>query len=146
MTARGSLVSAKKLDLSSSGATKKSLQSKVKILVKCNQPLAKESFDSPCLSSPIAPARDTSEVPPIQDNINEKDLDSLSMEPKSSKKVLDSTTISSAVQDYYVGIPYDESLGKYVPQNKRDEIILLLTSHLKTMQKQLQGWSDWAKV
>ncbi|KAH0669494.1 hypothetical protein KY285_023656 [Solanum tuberosum] len=47
------------------------------------------------------------------------------------------------VPDYYVGILYDESLRKYVPQNKRDEDILLLTSHLKTLQKELQRWSDW---
>ncbi|XP_004247551.1 putative E3 ubiquitin-protein ligase RF298 [Solanum lycopersicum] len=144
MSAYCSFVLDKKLDSSFSGATRKSSHSKMKILVKCNQPLAKESFDSQCLSSPIAPASDTSKVPPITDNISEKDLDSLSMEPKSSKKIPANTTISSAVQDYFVGIPYDESLGKYVPRNERDETILFLTSHLKTLQEELQGWSDWA--
>ncbi|KAH0633937.1 putative E3 ubiquitin-protein ligase RF298 [Solanum tuberosum] len=144
MTAWGSLVLDKKLNSSSSGATKKSSHSKVKISVKCNQPLAKASSDSPCLSSSIAPASDTSKVPPMQDNTNEKDLDSLAMEPKSSKKVPDNIIVSSAVPDYYAGIPYDESLGKYVPQNERDETILLRTSRLKTLQKELQGWSDWA--
>ena len=34
-------------------------------------------------------------------------------------------------------------MGKYVPQNKKYETIFLLTSHLKTLQKELQGWSDW---
>ncbi|KAH0738684.1 hypothetical protein KY290_037389 [Solanum tuberosum] len=144
MTAWGSLVLDKKLNSSSSGATKKSSHSKVKISVKCNQPLAKASSDSPCPSSSIAPASDTSKVPPMQDNTNEKDLDSLAMEPKSSKKVPDNIIVSSAVPDYYAGIPYDESLGKYVPQNERDETILLRTSRLKTLQKELQGWSDWA--
>jgi len=134
----------KKLNSSSSDATKKSSHSKVKTSVKCNQPLAKASFDSPCPSSSIAPASDTSKVPPMQDNTNEKDLDSLAMEPKSSKKVPDNIIVSSAVPDYYAGIPYDESLGKYVPQNERDETILLRTSRLKTLQKELQGWSDWA--
>uniref|UniRef100_A0A3Q7I6W2 RING-type domain-containing protein n=1 Tax=Solanum lycopersicum TaxID=4081 RepID=A0A3Q7I6W2_SOLLC len=144
MSACCSFVLDKKLDLSSSGSTKKSSHPKMKNLVKFNQPLTKESFDSQCLSSPIAPASDTSKVPPIKDNINEKDMDSLSMEPKFSKKVPDNTTISSAVQDYYVGIPYNESLGKYVPRNERDENILFLTSHLKTLQEELQRWSDWA--
>ncbi|KAG5587584.1 hypothetical protein H5410_048018 [Solanum commersonii] len=144
MTAWGSLVLDKKLNSSSSGATKKSSHSKVKISVKCNQPLAKASSDSPCPSSSIAPASHTSKVPPMQDNTDEKDLNSLAMEPKSSKKVPDNIIISSAVPDYYAGIPYDESLGNYVPQNERDETILLLTSRLKTLQKELQGWSDWA--
>ncbi|WMV47517.1 hypothetical protein MTR67_040902 [Solanum verrucosum] len=137
MTAWGSLVLDKKLNSSSSGATKKSSHSKVKIPVKCNQPLAKASSDSPCPSSSIAPTS-------MQDYTNEKDLDSLAMEPKSSKKVPDNIIVSSAVPDYYAGIPYDESLGKYVPQNERDETILLRTSRLKTLQKELQGWSDWA--
>ncbi|WMV47519.1 hypothetical protein MTR67_040904 [Solanum verrucosum] len=51
-----------------------------------------------------------------------------SMELKSSIKAPNNTTISSVVPNYY-----DESLGKYVLQNKRDEVILLLISHLKTV-------------
>ncbi|KAH0634976.1 hypothetical protein KY284_037762 [Solanum tuberosum] len=144
MTAWESLVLDKNVNLSFSGVTKKSSHSKGTTCIKCNQPLAKASSDSPCLSSFIAPASDTSKVPPMQDNVNDKDMDSLAMEPKSSKKALDNTTISSAVPDYFVGIPYDESLGKYVPQNERDETILLRTSRLKSLQKELQGWSDWA--
>ncbi|TMW89979.1 hypothetical protein EJD97_016365 [Solanum chilense] len=45
------------------------------------------------------------------------------MELKSSKKVPDNTTISSALKDYYVGIPY---------------------MSLWTLQKELQWWFDWA--
>ncbi|KAG5605955.1 hypothetical protein H5410_027447 [Solanum commersonii] len=78
----------KKLNSSSSDAAKKSSHSKVKTSVKCNQPLAKASFDSPCPSSSIAPASATSKVPPMQDNIKEKDPNLLSMEPNSSKKTL----------------------------------------------------------
>ncbi|KAK4710283.1 hypothetical protein R3W88_004796 [Solanum pinnatisectum] len=33
---------------------------------------------------------------------------------------------------------------KYVPQNERDEVILLRTFLLKILQKELQGWADWA--
>ncbi|WMV29891.1 hypothetical protein MTR67_023276 [Solanum verrucosum] len=80
----------------------------------------------------------------MQENVNEKDPDLLFLKPKPSENLTDNTTISSMVPDYYVGILYDESLRKYVPQNERDEDILLLTSHLKTLQKELQRWSDWA--
>ncbi|XP_015161583.1 putative E3 ubiquitin-protein ligase RF298 [Solanum tuberosum] len=90
MTAWGNLDLDKKLNSSFSDATKKSSHSKVKTSVKCNQPLEKASFDSPCPSSSIAPAR------------------------------------------------------KYVPQNQRDETILLRTSRLETLKKELQGWFDWA--
>lgn len=121
ITAWGNLVLDKKESSSdSSDATKKSSHIKVNISVKSNKPSAK--------------ATDTSSVPSMQDNVNEKD-------PNLSP---DNTTISSVVPDYYVGIPYDESLGKYIPQNERDEAILMLTSRVKTLQKELQGWSNWA--
>lgn len=48
------------------------------------------------------------------------------------------------VPDYYVDIPYDESLGKYIPQNERHGAILVLAPHIMTLQKELQHWSDWA--
>ncbi|KAG5605961.1 hypothetical protein H5410_027453, partial [Solanum commersonii] len=57
----------------------------------------------------------------------------------SSINALDNTTISFAKLDYY-----DEPLGKYVPQNKRDEAPLLLISHLKTLWKEFQGCSNWS--
>ncbi|TMW85793.1 hypothetical protein EJD97_022490 [Solanum chilense] len=144
MTAWERLVLDKNVNLSFTGVPKKNSRSKSTTCIKHNLPLQKASSDSPCHSSSIAPASDTSKVPHMQANVNDKDPDSLFMDPKSSKKALDNTTISSAVPNYYVDIPYDESLGKYVPQNERDETILLRIFRLKSLQKELQGWSDWA--
>ncbi|KAG5587586.1 hypothetical protein H5410_048020 [Solanum commersonii] len=41
-------------------------------------------------------------------------------------------------------IKQEKALKQGIPQNERDEAILSLTSHLKTPQKKLQGWADWA--
>ncbi|CAN4093164.1 unnamed protein product [Withania somnifera] len=145
ITAWGSLVLEKALNSSgSSGATKKSSHSKVNTSVNSNKPLAKPSSDSLYPSSSIAPATDTSSLPPMEDNVNKKDHDSLALEPKSSIKAPDNTTIPSVVPEYCSGFQYDESLGKYVPQNKIQETILVLVPHMKTLQKELQQWSDWA--
>ncbi|KAJ0265027.1 putative E3 ubiquitin-protein ligase RF298 [Hirschfeldia incana] len=46
--------------------------------------------------------------------------------------------------DYYTGIPYDASLGIYVPRNKRDELVLKLVPRMKDLQNELQVWTDWA--
>ncbi|KAJ0243238.1 putative E3 ubiquitin-protein ligase RF298 [Hirschfeldia incana] len=46
--------------------------------------------------------------------------------------------------DYYAGIPYDASLGIYVPKNKRDELVLKLAPRVKDLQNELQVWTDWA--
>lgn len=132
----------------SSGAATKSSSSKVNTSVKNSSPIAEGSSDSLCPCSSTAPATDDSGV---QDTVitspavNKKDPSSLALDPKSSIKAPGgSTTSSSEVPDYYAGIPYDESLGKYVPQNERDAAILLLTPHMKTLQKELQRWTDWA--
>ncbi|KAJ4876539.1 putative E3 ubiquitin-protein ligase RF298 [Raphanus sativus] len=46
--------------------------------------------------------------------------------------------------DYYTGIPYDASLGIFVPRNKRDELVLKLAPRVKDLQSELQVWTDWA--
>ncbi|KAF8115438.1 hypothetical protein N665_0027s0052 [Sinapis alba] len=46
--------------------------------------------------------------------------------------------------DYYAGIPYDASLGIYVPRNKRDELVLKLAPRVKDLPNELQVWTDWA--
>ncbi|KAG2330811.1 hypothetical protein Bca52824_001991 [Brassica carinata] len=51
---------------------------------------------------------------------------------------------SEAAPDYYTGIPYDASLGIYVPRNKRDELVLKLAPRMKDLQNELQVWTDWA--
>ncbi|GFZ14066.1 RING/U-box superfamily protein [Actinidia rufa] len=44
----------------------------------------------------------------------------------------------------YVGIPYDKSLGQWVPQDKKDEMILKLVPRVRELQNQLQEWTEWA--
>ncbi|KAK4482245.1 hypothetical protein RD792_009396 [Penstemon davidsonii] len=46
--------------------------------------------------------------------------------------------------DYYAGIPYDDTLQKYVPQDDKDKTILMLVSHKEALEKEVQGWVDWA--
>lgn len=50
----------------------------------------------------------------------------------------------SEMPDYYAEIPYDKSQGKYIPQNKKDEVILKLVPRLQTLQWELTGWVEWA--
>ncbi|KZV43102.1 hypothetical protein F511_04494 [Dorcoceras hygrometricum] len=46
--------------------------------------------------------------------------------------------------DYFSGIPYDETLQKYLPQDDRDETILILAPHKRALERELQGWTHWA--
>ncbi|KAL6271716.1 hypothetical protein ACE6H2_028627 [Prunus campanulata] len=54
------------------------------------------------------------------------------------------TSESPKILDYCAGIPYDKSLGKYVPQDEKDELILKLVPRLEELQNELQGWTKWA--
>ncbi|XP_031100698.1 putative E3 ubiquitin-protein ligase RF298 [Ipomoea triloba] len=64
--------------------------------------------------------------------------------PMPSPKPPGNTSTSSSVSTYYTGIPYDESLGKYVAQNEKDETILMLIPYIQNLEKQIAVWSDWA--
>ncbi|CAL0316178.1 unnamed protein product [Lupinus luteus] len=59
--------------------------------------------------------------------------------PKSEPTSFDAQNIL----DECVGIPYDESLGMYVPRDQKDEIILKLVPRVHLLQGELQSWSSW---
>lgn len=69
----------------------------------------------------------------------------LPSEKKSGSESEEKASVSTKpAPDYYAGIPYDASLGIYVPRNKRDELILKLAPRMKDLQNELQVWTDWA--
>ncbi|KAK1560578.1 hypothetical protein Q3G72_028270 [Acer saccharum] len=82
-------------------------------------------------SSQLAPVSDSSSTLPA---LNSELVASSSTEKINAPK----TT------DYYAGIPFDESLGKYVSQNTKDEIILKLVPQKDELQKEVNNWTEWA--
>ncbi|KAL1132961.1 hypothetical protein V6Z11_A12G007800 [Gossypium hirsutum] len=62
---------------------------------------------------------------------------------KPTPKAKSSTSMSSKSIDYCAGIPYDESLGKYIPQNEKDEMILKLVPRIEELQNELDSWTQW---
>lgn len=60
-----------------------------------------------------------------------------------SKGGADVSDTSKAI-DYYSLIPFDETRQKYVPEDDKDEAILLLVPHKQDLEKELQGWTAWA--
>ncbi|ESQ37980.1 hypothetical protein EUTSA_v10028432mg [Eutrema salsugineum] len=69
----------------------------------------------------------------------------LASEKKSGSESEEKASVSTKpAPDYYAAIPYDASLGIYLPRNKRDELILKLVPRMKDLHKELQVWTDWA--
>ncbi|CAL0300569.1 unnamed protein product [Lupinus luteus] len=62
----------------------------------------------------------------------------------SKPKSQPSPSDAQKIPDYYVGIPYDESLGKYVPRDQKDQCILELVPEVHLLQGKLQRWVNWA--
>ncbi|CAL1362111.1 unnamed protein product [Linum trigynum] len=46
--------------------------------------------------------------------------------------------------EYCTGIPFDKSLGKYIPRDKKDELTLKLVKRLEGLQNEVQSWIEWA--
>ncbi|KAL6499497.1 hypothetical protein OROGR_027407 [Orobanche gracilis] len=46
--------------------------------------------------------------------------------------------------DYYDKIPFDEIIQKYVPRDDKDKTLLILVPLKAGLEKELQGWTDWA--
>ncbi|KAK6286260.1 hypothetical protein POUND7_012439 [Theobroma cacao] len=63
-------------------------------------------------------------------------------EKKSTSKAKGSTSVSSKTPDYYARIPYDQSLGKYIPQDEKDELILKLVPRVQDLQNELHSWTQ----
>ncbi|KAJ4956603.1 hypothetical protein NE237_013386 [Protea cynaroides] len=42
------------------------------------------------------------------------------------------------------GIPYDKTLGRWVPQDEKDEMVLKLVPRVRELQNQLHEWTEWA--
>ncbi|XP_015578234.2 putative E3 ubiquitin-protein ligase RF298 isoform X2 [Ricinus communis] len=63
---------------------------------------------------------------------------------KPVSKLEANATVFPKISDYCAGIPYDKSLGKYVPQDEKDELILKLVPQVQALQNNVQGWTDWA--
>ncbi|CAA2940092.1 putative E3 ubiquitin-protein ligase RF298 [Olea europaea var. sylvestris] len=93
------------------------------------------------------PVKDTRTLP-IKDN--DHALPALyAKSPASSESELSSNTKidksgPSSATDYYAAIPYDESLQNYIPQDDKEETLLILVPHKQALEKELQGWTDWA--
>ncbi|XP_073292187.1 putative E3 ubiquitin-protein ligase RF298 [Primulina huaijiensis] len=69
---------------------------------------------------------------------------SLVADPNSLSNGEPSVSGSHKSTDYFSAIAYDETLQKYVPQDDKDETILILVPHRKVLEKELQGWTHWA--
>ncbi|OIW12692.1 hypothetical protein TanjilG_24625 [Lupinus angustifolius] len=79
---------------------------------------------------------DTTSSPIEKPNISASETMS---KPKSEPSFFD----AQHILDECVGIPYDESLGMYVPRDQKDEIILKLVPRVNLLQGELQSWSSW---
>ena len=69
---------------------------------------------------------------------------SLSLPSKSDSAAVPISCTAEAPNSNYAGIPYDKSLGQWVPRDKKDEMILKLVPRVKELQNQMQEWTEWA--
>lgn len=66
---------------------------------------------------------------------------SLSLFSKSSSS---KTPICCSHGGSCVGIPYDKSKEQWLPQDRKDELILKMVPRIREIQNELQEWTEWA--
>ncbi|KAE9609575.1 hypothetical protein Lal_00006314 [Lupinus albus] len=68
---------------------------------------------------------------------------SLSLSSKTKLSTVPVYCNNEAPNSSHVGMPYDRSLGQWVPQDKKDEVILKLVPRARELKNQLQEWTEW---
>lgn len=152
LTTWGSMVLDKSLKSpsGSSGVVMKSTYSKITTSIGANGPLPDGNCNISSNSTSVHQGTDAPSVLSVADTVfalpavNKNNPTSSTLDHKPAAKAKTNHTNSSEVPDYYAGIPYDESLGKYVPQDDKEETIVNLASHMKALQKEIEVWKDWA--
>ncbi|XP_057486143.1 LOW QUALITY PROTEIN: putative E3 ubiquitin-protein ligase RF298 [Actinidia eriantha] len=69
---------------------------------------------------------------------------SLSLPTKSNAAPMHVSSNADAPNSSYAGAAYDKSLGQWIPQDKKDEMMLKLVPRVQELQNQLQEWTEWA--
>ncbi|KAI4345524.1 hypothetical protein L6164_012638 [Bauhinia variegata] len=69
---------------------------------------------------------------------------SLSLSSKCKSSMVPVSCNAEAANKSFVGIPYDKSLGQWVPRDRKDEMILKMVPRVQELQNQLQEWTEWA--
>ena len=88
-------------------------------------------------SSGTLPTKDAiSTSPKVNSNTSASETAS---KPKSEL----SSVANQKMLDYCAGIPYDETLGKYVPRDEKDELALMLIARVQELQFGMQSWNNW---
>ncbi|XP_060964083.1 putative E3 ubiquitin-protein ligase RF298 [Cannabis sativa] len=69
---------------------------------------------------------------------------SLSLSTKNNSAAIPTHCTAEASNSSYAGIPYDKSLGQWVPRDKKDEMVLKLVPRIRELQNLMQVWTEWA--
>lgn len=69
---------------------------------------------------------------------------SLSLSSRSNSSTAPICCSSEVTNSSCIGIPYDKSMGQWMPQDRKDEKILKMVPRVRELQNQLQEWTEWA--
>ncbi|GAV80460.1 zf-C3HC4_3 domain-containing protein [Cephalotus follicularis] len=127
----------------------KSISSKISIEAGPLVPLAGESCEFSRNTTPTLPVTDNATTKPVKGKISALPaadtelalVSSSENQPAPKSEAIISETPKAPY--FYARIPYDKHLGKYVPQDEKDEQILQLVSHIQELEGELQSWTQW---
>ncbi|AES64310.2 putative transcription factor C2H2 family [Medicago truncatula] len=81
--------------------------------------------------------------PPDALSATDTDL-SLSLSSKGNSSIAPICCSNKSHSSSCVGIPYDKSMRQWLPQDRKDELILKMVPRVRELQNELQEWTEWA--
>ncbi|KAG5080126.1 hypothetical protein AAZX31_02G144000 [Glycine max] len=92
----------------------------------------------------VLPAGGKSGTLPAKDTIStSRMVNANTSTPGNMSKPKSELSFSVKILDYCADIPFDEALGKYVPRDEKDRLILKLITRVQELQNELHGWNNW---
>ncbi|XP_057757722.1 putative E3 ubiquitin-protein ligase RF298 [Arachis stenosperma] len=93
----------------------------------------------------LIPAADTTPTVTVPTALSATDTDlSLSLCSQSKSSTTPLCCNNETPNDSCTEILFDKSLGQWIPQDRKDEMIMKLIPRVQELQNQLQEWTEWA--
>ncbi|MED6133377.1 hypothetical protein PIB30_027802 [Stylosanthes scabra] len=93
----------------------------------------------------LIPEADTIPTVTVPTALSATDTDlSLSLSPQSKSSTVPVSCNNETPNGSCTGILFDKSLEQWIPQDRKDEMIVKLIPRVRELQNQLQEWTEWA--
>ncbi|GJN36097.1 hypothetical protein PR202_gb24933 [Eleusine coracana subsp. coracana] len=103
------------------------------------------SFNAAGSSTPALDTNKATSSNPLQATSTDLSLSLSSSSDISVQSLSQDSSVDAKDSSSKINFSYDENQKAWIPQDRKDEIVLILVQRQKEMQAHMQDWTDWAQ-